>query len=87
MTSDGESSDEVAPGVARALNQFGMRVRALRLRLKLTQGTAAAIAMIEEKHWQDIEDARTDPTVATLVRVARALKVTLSELFGHGGEN
>ena len=84
--SDGESSDELTSGVARALNQFGMRVQALRLKLTLTQEAAAAIAMIEEKHWRDIEDARTDPTVATLVGVARALKVTLSELFGHGGE-
>jgi hypothetical protein len=39
-----------------------------------------------EKHRQDLEGARTNPTVATLVGVARALKVTLAELFEHDRE-
>lgn len=47
----------------------------------LTQEQAAEIAKLDEKHWQDIEGARTNPTVATLVGIARALKVSLSELF------
>ena len=34
----------------------------------------------------DIEGARTNPTVATLVGIARALKVTVSELFEQGDE-
>jgi len=80
------SSARDAPGVARALNRLGKRVRALRLERKLTQEEAAEIAKLDEKHWQDIEGARTNPTVATLVGVARALKVSLSELFEHEGE-
>jgi transcriptional regulator with XRE-family HTH domain len=75
------SSARDAPGVARALSRLGKRVRALRLERKLTQGEAAERAKLDEKHWQDIERARTNPTVATLVGVARALKVSLSELF------
>ena len=75
------SSARDAPGVARALNRLGKRVRALRLDRKLTQEKAAETAKLDEKHWQDIEGARTNPTVATLVGIARALKVTLSELF------
>jgi transcriptional regulator with XRE-family HTH domain len=69
--------------VARALSRLGKRVRALRLERKLTQEAAAEIAKLDEKHWQDIEGARTNPTVATLVGIARALKVTISELFEH----
>jgi len=69
--------------VATALNRLGKRVRALRLDRELTQEAAAEIAKLDEKHWQDIEGARTNPTVATLVGIARALKVTLSELFEH----
>jgi len=57
-----------------------------RLKRKLTQGSVARIAKLDEKHWQEIEAGRTNPTVATLVGVTRALKVTLSELFEHNGE-
>ena len=72
--------------MARALNRLGKRIRKLRLERELTQEAAAEIAKLDEKHWQDIEGARTNPTVATLVGIARALKVTLSELFEHDGE-
>jgi transcriptional regulator with XRE-family HTH domain len=75
------SSARDAPGVSRALSRLGKRVRALRVKHRLTQGAAAANAKLDEKHWQEIEGARTNPTVATLVGVARALKVTLAELF------
>lgn len=70
-----------ASGVARALTQLGKRIRALRVGRKLTQEQAAELAKIDGKHWQDIEGARTNPTAATLVGVARALEVTLRELF------
>jgi DNA-binding XRE family transcriptional regulator len=80
------SSARDAPGVARALSRLGKRVRALRIERKLTQEVAAEAAKLDEKHWQDIEGARTNPTVATLVGVARALKVTLSELVDFSRE-
>ena len=80
------SSARDAPGVARALNRLGKRVRALRLERNLTQEQAAETAKLDEKHWQDIERARTNPTVATLVGIARALKVTVSQLFEQGAE-
>jgi DNA-binding XRE family transcriptional regulator len=75
------SSARDAPGVSRALSRLGKRVRELRSERELTQEQAAEIAKLDEKHWQDIEGARTNPTVATLAGIARALKVTLSELF------
>jgi transcriptional regulator with XRE-family HTH domain len=53
----------------------------LRTELNLTQAQAAELAKLDQNHWQDIERARTNPTVATLVGVARALSITLSELF------
>lgn len=80
------SSARDAPGVSRALNRLGKRVRGLRGERKLTQEEAAEIAKLDGKHWQDIEGARTNPTMATLVGVARALKVTIAELFEQGGE-
>ena len=80
------SSARDAPGVARALNRLGKRVRALRAERKLTQEQAAEAAKLDEKHWQDIERARTNPTVASLVGVARALKVDLAQLFEQDDE-
>jgi DNA-binding XRE family transcriptional regulator len=75
------SSARDAPGVARALNRLGKRIRTLRIERKLTQEQAAELAKLDEKHWQDVERARTNPTVATLVGIARALSTTLAELF------
>jgi DNA-binding XRE family transcriptional regulator len=80
------SSARDAPGVARVLSRLGKRVRALRLERELTQEQAAKAARLDEKHWQDIEGAWTNPTVATLVGVTRALEITLSELFEDGDE-
>jgi transcriptional regulator with XRE-family HTH domain len=70
--------------VGRALRQLGKRIRTLRLANQLTQESAAETAKLDEKHWQDIEGARTNPTVASLVGIARALGVTLGELFETG---
>jgi transcriptional regulator with XRE-family HTH domain len=67
--------------VARAVSRLGKRIRALRRRRKLTQVDAAEAAKLDGKHWQDIEAGRTNPTVATLVGIARALKVSMAELF------
>ncbi len=53
----------------------------LRLERELTQEHAAERAKLDEKHWQDIEAGRTNPTVATLVGIARALDVEFVELF------
>lgn len=64
-----------------ALSRLAKRVRARRQELSLTQEQAAEVAKLDEKHWQDIEGARTNPTVATLVGIARALELSLSELF------
>jgi len=77
------SSARDSPGVARALTRLGRRIRALRIQRRLTQAEAAEAARILEPHWNDIETARTNPSVATLVGIARALKVSLSELFEH----
>jgi len=74
------------PGIARTLRLLGKRVRALRLVGKLTQEQAAESAKLDEKHWQDIEGGRTNPTVASLVGVARALDVPLAKLFESGND-
>jgi DNA-binding XRE family transcriptional regulator len=86
QTGPSRSSARDAPGVAHALQLLGKRVRALRLAGKLTQEQAAESAKLDEKHWQDIEGGRTNPTVASLVGVARALDVPLAKLFESGND-
>ncbi len=56
-------------------------MRALRLERELTQEQLADHAQLDAKHIQDIENARTNPTIASLVGVCRALGVRLAELF------
>lgn len=75
------SSARDAPGVAAALVRLGKRIKALRNERALTQEAAAERAKLDEKHWQDIEGGRTNPTVATLVGIARALSVEVAQLF------
>ena len=67
--------------MATAIKRLGARVRELRLERGLSQEAAAAKAQFDGKHWQAIELAQTNPTIATLVGVARALGVTLAKLL------
>lgn len=47
----------------------------------MSQEALAEEAGLASKHIQDIEHGRTNPTVATLVGLAGALKVQLKDLF------
>ena len=75
------SSARDAPGVGMAIARLSKKIRELRLEAELTQEAAAERAKLDEKHWQDIEAGRTNPTLATLVGIARGLSVKLGELF------
>ena len=75
------SAARSSPGAQVALELLGRRIRRLRESLSLSQQTAAGRAEIDPKHWQVIEQGGTNPTVASLVAISRALKVRLSDLF------
>ena len=61
---------------------FGNELKRARDRLGITQGTAAAIAQIDEKNWQRLEQgsARMNPTLKTLFRIAQALETDIASL-------
>jgi transcriptional regulator with XRE-family HTH domain len=67
--------------VARAITKLAKRIKELRAEQELTQEAAAERARLDVKHWQDVESGRTNPTVATLVGIARALDTTVGDLF------
>lgn len=71
-------NDEAA---TTASARLGKRVRLLRQEAGLTQEDAAYDAGLDSKHLQDIEYGGTNPTLATLVGLARALDVSLSTLL------
>lgn len=64
------------------LKELGRRVRRARLVAELTQEEAAASAGIDYKHWQEIEAGRANPTMRTLVLVARAFRMRVWDLLG-----
>ena len=53
----------------------------MRVAAGLSQEEAAHRARLDPKHWQLIELGKTNTTVASLVGVARALRVRLVSLF------
>ncbi len=75
------SMARATPDVAIAVGRLGRRIRELRKHKQLSQEQAAERAKIDPKHWQDLETGRTNPTLATLVGISRALGVKLAELF------
>ncbi len=75
------SSARSSAEVPLALWLLGKRIRTLREKLALTQLAAAVRAEIDPKHWQVIEQGGTNPTVASLVAISRALRVSVKDLF------
>lgn len=67
--------------VDACLRRLGKRVRALRRERSLTQEATADAASLDSKHLQAIEAGNVNPTVASLLGIARALGVTLADLF------
>lgn len=70
-----------APAVVKALVQFGKRIRELRLALGYTQEQVAERAKLDAKHVQAMESGKSNATIATIVALAKALHVTVAELF------
>lgn len=63
------------------LAAFARNLRRLRRERDLSQEALAFAADIHPKHLSDIERANTDPRATTVVRLADALGVEVSELF------
>ena len=62
------------------ITRVAQRLQMLRTRRHLTQGQLAAKAGISRGYLARLETARQDPTLTTLERLARALRVKVSRL-------
>lgn len=61
--------------------QFGKRVRELRLARSLTQEELAFKSGIHRTYMGSVERGERNPSLENIAAIARALNITLSELF------
>lgn len=80
-TASYRSAPRRSRALAAASARLAARVRQLRASLELTQQAAADLADIETKHFQLIESGTANPTLATLLAIAKALRVPVHELL------
>lgn len=61
--------------------QFGMRVKYLRKKRKLSQEDLALEANVNKNYICDIECGRRNPTLKVIEKISIALDIEISELF------
>lgn len=65
----------------RLVEALAVNVRARRKRLRLTVRQASKLAGLNWRHWQKLEVCDLNPTLETLARVAKGLRVKLASLL------
>jgi len=66
--------------------QFGERVRELRLAKELSQEELAFRSGVHRTYLGGIERGKRNPSLKNVAAVAKALGITLSQLFSFGDE-
>jgi transcriptional regulator with XRE-family HTH domain len=64
-----------------ALARFGLRLRGLREKAGFSQEELAERAQVHRTYLSGIERGRRNPSLINLLRIARALKLSISVLF------
>ncbi len=67
----------------RAIQRFGKQLQRLRTSRGLTQEQLAVAASLSRTFLTRLELGQHDPSLSTLVRVAKALRVSVTELLGE----
>ncbi|MBT2414849.1 helix-turn-helix transcriptional regulator [Streptomyces sp. ISL-12] len=65
---------------SRDAQRIGRRIREVREHKNLTQEQLLLAVSMNRAYYQDIEAGRANPTLRTLLRIARALDVPLADL-------
>lgn len=63
-----------------ALTRFGANVRDLREKAELTQERLSELSELDQTYISGIENGSRNPTILSAVRIAKALKTSVSEL-------
>jgi len=64
----------------------GEHIKRIRLAKGLSQKEVTMTAKIDKSQYSRIENGKTDPSVSTVDKIAKALGVSLSELFANTNE-
>lgn len=67
--------------MASTKEDFGARVRALRVKTGLSQEHFADSIRVSRGQMGKLENGRTNPTLGTIVKVAIGLQISLAQLF------
>jgi len=68
---------------APALVALGAAIRVARLERGISQEELAALSSIDRSYMSSIERGAQNPGIATMVKVVRAMEMTLTELFAE----
>ncbi|OHA24007.1 MAG: DNA-binding protein, partial [Candidatus Taylorbacteria bacterium RIFCSPHIGHO2_02_FULL_43_55] len=60
--------------------KLGGNLRKLRLKKNMSQGDLATVLGVDRAYISNIENGRMNPTLSTLEKVAKALRISSSEL-------
>lgn len=63
-----------------ALTRFGSNVRDLREKSELTQERLSELSELDQTYISGIENGSRNPTILSAVRIAKALKTSISDL-------
>lgn len=66
--------------------QVGEQIKRIRAAKGLSQKEVTITAKIDKAQYSRIENGKTDPSVSTVERIAKALGISLAELFVHSDE-
>ena len=67
--------------MATLTEKFGLRIRGLRKKQGLTQEKLAELAKMDYSYLNLIEAGKKNPSLKRIAKLARVLKIPLSELF------
>jgi transcriptional regulator with XRE-family HTH domain len=71
----------IANNFSEFFKKIGLKIKLLRIERKISQQDLAAACNFEKSNLARIESGRTNPTVATLLKICQILDVPISQLF------
>jgi transcriptional regulator with XRE-family HTH domain len=71
----------IANNFSEIFKKIGLKIKLLRIERKISQQDLAASCNFEKSNLARIESGRTNPTVATLLKICQVLDVPISQLF------
>ena len=71
----------IANNFSEIFKKIGLKIKLIRIERKISQQDLAASCNFEKSNLARIEAGRTNPTVATLLKICQVLEVPISQLF------